>query len=246
MNRILFYASELHSDGTIELVDQRAVHLIEVLKVAEGDVVRVGQLDGPVGRGVVCGKVAAGRVVLAVTFEGVAPEPWVDLLLALPRPKVLKRLWPQLAALGVGRIVLLNAAKVERCYFGSHAVEPASYLPLLIEGLTQAGTTRLPEVLLRRRFRRFVEEELDDFAGVGVRLLAHPGPISPLPPMQAGGPRPLLAVGPEGGWADYELDELRMRGFQPFSLGFRTLRTDTACIALLAVLGYPKLCHATA
>lgn len=237
MNRILFDASELRADGTVELTDHRAQHLHEVLQAGEGDTVRVGQLNGPIGSGRVSLRTAA-RAVLAVTLDGVAPEPWADLLLALPRPKVLKRLWPQLAALGVGRIVLLNAAKVERCYFGSHAVEPETYRPLLIEGLMQAGTTRLPEVLLRRRFRRFVEDELDGFAGPDVRLLAHPGPVTPVPPALAGGARPLLAVGPEGGWADYELEELAARGFQPFSLGPRPLRTDTACVALLAVLGH--------
>jgi RsmE family RNA methyltransferase len=243
VNRILFDATEMHADGTVELADHRARHLQEVLHVSDGDTVRVGQLDGPVGSGRVFIK-SEGRVGLEVVFEGTAPEPWADLLLALPRPKVLKRLWPQLAALGVGRIVLLNAAKVERCYFGSHAVDPASYRPLLIEGLMQAGTTRVPEVLLRRRFRRFMEEELDGFAGNDLRLLAHPGPATPVPQALARGARPLLAVGPEGGWADYELDELQARGFQPFSLGSHTLRTDTACIALLAVLGHVSVAQA--
>jgi 16S rRNA (uracil1498-N3)-methyltransferase len=46
----------------------------------------------------------------------------------------------------------------------------------------------------------------------------------------------LLAVGPEGGWNDFELGLLEAHGFQRFSLGWQTLRTDTACIALLAVL----------
>lgn len=240
VNRILFDAAELRPDGTVELTDHRAAHLHEVLKAGEGDIVRVGQIDGAIG----CGQIrlrTPERAVLAVTLDGVAPEPWVDLLLALPRPKVLKRLWPQLASLGVGRIVLLNAAKVEACYFGSHAVDPATYRPLLIEGLMQAGTTRLPEVLLRRRFRRFVEDELEGFAGQDVRLLAHPGPATPVPAAVAGGARPLLAVGPEGGWADYELEELMARGFQPFALGPRPLRTDTACVALLAVLGHAAI-----
>jgi RsmE family RNA methyltransferase len=48
--------------------------------------------------------------------------------------------------------------------------------------------------------------------------------------------RVLLAVGPEGGWTDFELQLLETHGFQPFGMGSRTLRTDTACISLLALV----------
>ena len=47
---------------------------------------------------------------------------WADLLLAVPRPKVMRRLWAPLAAIGVGQVILTNAEKVERDYFGSHAL----------------------------------------------------------------------------------------------------------------------------
>jgi 16S rRNA U1498 N3-methylase RsmE len=51
-------------------------------------------------------------------FESVTPpRPRVDVLLALPRPKVMRRLWAQLAALGVAQIILTNAERVERHYF---------------------------------------------------------------------------------------------------------------------------------
>jgi RsmE family RNA methyltransferase len=162
----------------------------------------------------------------------------VDLLLALPRPKVMRRLWPQLAALGVGRIVLTNAARVERNYFDTHVLDPAFYRPLLIEGLQQAQDTHLPRVSIHRRFRPLVEDELDSLCPPGARLVAHPS--GDAPPVAGAWPRGaarvLLAVGPEGGWDDFELRLLGDRGFRPVSLGARTLRTDTACVALLAAL----------
>jgi len=73
----------------------------------------------------------------------IPPRPRVDLLLAVPRPKVMRRLWAQIAALGVGQIVLTNAEKVERNYFDTHILTPETYRPLLIEGLQQARDTRL-------------------------------------------------------------------------------------------------------
>ena len=173
----------------------------------------------------------------AANAPGHAPAPWCDLLLAAPRPKALKRLWPQLAALGLGRVVILNASRVEKCYFSSQWLDPAAYRPLLVEGLTQAGLTRLPEVLVRPRFKPFVEDELDSLFPGSRRLLAHPGPCAGLADGGVGA-RPLLAVGPEGGWTEYELRLLQARGFTRCSLGARTLRTDTACVALLAVLAH--------
>jgi RsmE family RNA methyltransferase len=162
----------------------------------------------------------------------------MDLLLALPRPKVMRRLWAQLAALGVGRIILTNAARVERNYFDTHVLDPAFYRPLLIEGLQQAQDTHLPRVSIHRRFRPLVEDELDAQSTADARVVAHPAenatPIAGAWPR--GATRVLLAVGPEGGWDDFELRLLDDRGFRPVSLGARTLRTDTACVALIAAL----------
>ena len=93
------------------------------------------------------------------------PRPAIDLLLAAPRPKVMRRLWAQIAALGVGQIILTNAEKVERNYFDTHMLAPDTYRPLLIEGLQQARDTRLPSVSIHRRFRVLIEDELDRLLG---------------------------------------------------------------------------------
>lgn len=237
MNRILFEPEELRVDGTVVLSDDRAAHIRQVLRAEAGQTVRTGWINGLAGTSRLL-EVSETLVRLLPDHAQEPPAPWIDLLLAMPRPKVLKRLWSQLAALGVGRVVLLNAGKVEKCYFSSQWVDPVYYRPLLVEGLTQAGLTRLPEVLVRPRFKPFVEDELDLLFPQALRLLAHPGARSALPQASVNGLRPVLAVGPEGGWTDYEIKMLMTRGFQIFSLGERTLRTDTACIALISVLEY--------
>jgi RsmE family RNA methyltransferase len=236
MNRILFEPEELLADGTVVLDDERAAHIRQVLHAEAGQTIRTGWINGRAGLSRLI-EVSATCVRLLPDHTQETPAPWFDLLLAMPRPKVLKRLWSQLAALGVGRVVLLNAGKVEKCYFSSQWVSPVNFRPLLIEGLTQAGLTRLPEVRVRARFKPFVEDELNTLFPQTLRLLAHPGARSALPQVSEG-QRPVLAVGPEGGWTDYEMKMLLARGFQLFSLGERTLRTDTACIALISVLEY--------
>jgi RsmE family RNA methyltransferase len=162
----------------------------------------------------------------------------VDLLLALPRPKVMRRLWAQLAAIGVGRIILTNAERVERNYFDTHVLEPQCYRPLLIEGLQQARDTRLPEVSIHRQFKVLLEDHLDRLFPNGSRIVAHPGATKPVSEMAPRNPavRILLAIGPEGGWNSFELRLFEAHGFQPIGMGPRTLRTDTACIALLSLV----------
>ena len=161
MNLILFEPSAVAGDGTVRLSAAQAAHLLDVLKAGPGDTVRVGVIDGAMGLGTVT-SVTDRCVELRCAFEAAVPErPRVDLLLALPRPKVMRRLWAPLAALGVGQILLTNAEKVERDYFGSHLLHEDTYRPLLIEGLQQARDTRLPSVSVHRRFRVLVEDDLD-------------------------------------------------------------------------------------
>ena len=236
MNLLLLEADQLRGTRA-RLSASQTRHARDVLRVVPGQELRVGMLDGPRGLGRVLQ--VEDALELECTFEPQPPPvPDVDLLLALPRPKVMRRLWAQLAALGVGRIILTNAARVERNYFDTHVLDPAFYRPLLIEGLQQAQDTHLPRVSIHRRFRPLVEDELDAQSTADARIVAHPAehaaPIAGAWPRRAS--RALLAVGPEGGWDDFELRLLGDRGFSPASLGTRTLRTDTACVALLAAL----------
>src|SRR5688572_16904484 len=235
MNLVLLEEHERVDASRVTLTDARATHLLGVLRVTPGQTVRVGVLDGPCGTGTI-ETADDGCVTMRCVFETETPSrPRVDVLLALPRPKVMRRLWAQLAALGVGQIILTNASRVERDYFDTHILTEASYRPLLIEGLQQARDTRLPQVSIHRQFRVLVEDHLDDLFPSGVQLVADPSGTSSIADALAGcDGRVLLAIGPEGGWNDFELRLLETRGFTPVGLGPRTLRVDTACVALLS------------
>ncbi len=238
MNLILLDERDRGDAGDVTLSDARAAHLLNVLKVAPGQTVRVGQIDGPLGVGTVV-SAADGVVTMRCAFEAAAPPlPRVDVLLALPRPKVMRRLWAQLSALGVGQIILTNAERVERHYFDTHVLEEPCYRPLLIEGLQQARDTRVPRVSIHRQFKILVEDHLDALFADGLRLVADPGGTTSVASAVGGhqGRRILVAIGPDGGWNAFELDLLEARGFRRVSLGPRTLRVDTACTALLAII----------
>ena len=247
MNLILLEPGEV-SDGdagnNIKLSGARAHHLLNVLRVAPGHQVRVGILDGPPGVGTVQ-SIGDNTVDLRCAFDAMVPSrPRVDLLLALPRPKVMRRLWAQIAALGVGQIILTNAERVERNYFDTHVLTPECYRPLLIEGLQQARDTRLPTVSIHRQFKVLIEDDLDGLFpsgpghSNGLRLVADPAAKKPAASVVRENieERILLAVGPEGGWNAFETALLEAHGFEAFGMGPRTLRSDTACVALLAIV----------
>lgn len=238
MNLMILERHELDAEERVTVSGVRARHLHTVLRATPGQPIRIGVLDGPLGSGVITA-ITADTAALACTFDLPVPDrPAVDVLLAVPRPKVLRRLWAQLAALGVGRIVLTNAARVERNYFDTHVLEAATYRPLLIEGLQQARDTRLPLVSVHRSFRILVEDDLTALSDAATRLVADPASRDPiharLTPPPPG--RVLLAVGPEGGWNQFERDLLAAHGFVGVTMGARTLRSDTALVALLALV----------
>ena len=232
MNRILFESSEI-ADGVATCSDARAEHILAVLHGEVGQTLKTGELDGRIGTGEIVS--IEGRTgAVKVSHREESLRPWCDLVLAPPRPRVMKRLLPQLASLGVGTIVLVGAKKVEKDFWGATLLKEENYRPLLVDGLMQAGTSVVPRMETRRNFRRFVGDELDTLFPTANRVVGHPGGAPNAPAQKPG--RLLLAVGPEGGWTDDEVSLLESHGFSRYSLGSRILRTDTALVALLARL----------
>ena len=115
-------------------------------------------------------------------------------------------------------------------------LKDAVYRPLLVEGLMQCGTTRVPTVRCERNFRRYAESALEaEFEGFD-KIVAHPDAAGRSTCRQPSRKGCVIAVGPEGGWTDDEVNGLEEKGFRRYSLGSRILRTDTATIALIAQL----------
>jgi len=235
MNLILLLPEDFVSESVVLLKDYRAQHIQSVLKANTGKTLQVGILNGALGKGSVL-SIKPNEVSLKCTFQKeVLPRPKLDLILAMPRPKVLKRLWAQIAALGINRLILINATKVERFYFDSHVIKPAFYTPLLIEGLQQVRCTHLPKVSIEQQFKPFVEDQISTLFSNQPKFLADPTGKKKINQLNLKETRPVLAIGPEGGWTSYERTLLQEHGFELVGLGNRILRTDTACIALLSL-----------
>jgi RsmE family RNA methyltransferase len=236
VNLILVEAAD-ERGGQVVLRGRRARHAREVLRVAEGQPLRVGRVRGPRGVGRV---IAVGdEVILDCAFDEVAPPPpWLDVILAVPRPKVLTRVVEALASFGVRRLDLVNAWRVDRSFFASHRAGDEALAEALRLGCEQGGHTWLPEVAVHPLLVPFLRDTLAPRLAAEPRrvgLLAHPAapgvenvPVADRPVV--------LAVGPEGGWIASELSSFAALGFHAVSAGAAVLRVETALPALVAQL----------
>lgn len=235
MNLVLLLPDDaIDAAGRVRLRGRRLKHVQEVHRAAAGDELRVGLLGGWIGTGRVL-LLTPEFLEMEVRLERSPPSPLpATLVLALPRPKALRRVLRTASSMGVKRIVLLNARRVEKSYWQSPYLEPSAMNEQLLLGLEQARDTVLPEILLRPLFKPFVEDELPGLARETLPLVAHPGALGQCPRNVTG--RVTLAVGPEGGFITYEVEKFAGCGFAPISLGERILSTETAVPALLARL----------
>ncbi|MFN8388843.1 MAG: RsmE family RNA methyltransferase [Bdellovibrionota bacterium] len=255
MNFLIFDDTDLDQAGRLQVNGRRAAHLIDVLRVEPGKTVRVGKLNGNLGDAVVR-DAADGKVTLDLQpLSRVVPKELdVTLILATPRPQTIKKVLQSAAAIGVSRILLIGAVRVEKAYFSSPVLRPDRIREELILGLEQAGGTSLPEVTVLPRCRPGsrskpgAEERAllaEDVSRCDVRLLPHPSAVVGLAEVVSGSPRNTrrdgnasvaIAVGPEGGWIDVEVAAFEELGFQSFRLGHRVLRVETAVDVLLGQL----------
>ena len=234
MNLILLFDEDFVGEATVRLNGRRLEHVAQVHRAAVGDELAVGALNGKTGRGVVT-RLDAEALEMRVTLDGDPPPPRrVTLALALPRPKVLNRVVASATSLGVKRIFLINAWRVEKSYWKSPRLSDENLMLQRVLGLEQARDTVLPRIELRRLFRPFIEEELPSIAKGTRALVAHPHATVECP--RGVDEEVTLAIGPEGGFIAEEIASLERAGFTPVSMGPRILRVETAVAALLGRL----------
>ncbi|MDP6968914.1 MAG: 16S rRNA (uracil(1498)-N(3))-methyltransferase [Gammaproteobacteria bacterium] len=227
MNIILFHDQDIGADQLLTISDQRRQdHLHKVLKVQVGDQLRVGRINGQTGMGeVVYHDQDTTRLRVELSQAGPRALP-LSLLLAIPRPKMLRRILQTCATFGVKEIKLINSAKVEKSFWQTPFLQPEQVYNQLLLGMEQGGITHLPKLTQAKLFKPFVEDQLLHWAANTQRLVAHPREAQSCPPASL---QPTcLAIGPEGGFTDYEVDKLQAQGFTSVSLGARILRVETA------------------
>jgi 16S rRNA (uracil1498-N3)-methyltransferase len=228
MNLILLFDDDFIADDRVRLAGRRLAHVTSVHRAAVGDSLVVGVAGGRIGNGEVT-RLEDDALEMRVVLERDPPAPLdVTLLLALPRPKVLNRVIASATSLGVKRIVLMNAWRVEKSYWKSPRLSEENLLLQRVLGLEQARDTVLPSIEMQRFFRPYVESLRVE----ATALVAHPGAREECP--RTIGQPLMLAIGPEGGFIPDEVASLERAGFRAVSMGERILRVETAVSVLLS------------
>jgi 16S rRNA (uracil1498-N3)-methyltransferase len=235
MNLILLFEEDFVSgQERVRLTGRRHRHILEIHRAATGDELCVGLAGGQIGRGVIT-LLDDNAVEMEIKLEtDPPPELPLTLVLALPRPPVLRRALIAVTSMGVKKIILLHANRVEKSFWNAKVMAEEELRNAAILGLEQAKDTLLPDIQLRDRFKPFVEDELTGISQGTTALMGHPM-------AKAACPRDIqtpvtLAVGPEGGFVPYETKKIESCGFTPIHFGQRILRVETVLPALLARL----------
>lgn len=234
MNLILLHPSDFIGETAARVTGRRFEHIRTVHQAAVGEVLRVGVFGGRMGTGAVQSIDREG-LTFEVSLTEDPPDPLpVVLLLALPRPKCFRRVLQCVVTLGIKRLALFGAFRVEKSYWQSPWLGETEVREQVVLALEQARDTVPPVITTHPLFKPFVEDVVPELTAGGRRLVAHPTQGATCP---AGLPGPLsLAIGPEGGFTDYELGHLRQLDFEPVTLGPRILRTEQAVPAFLGRL----------
>lgn len=238
MNLVLLENHEFLTESTAQVGGRKADHIQTVLKVKEGQSIRVGRIGGLIGKAVVASVGEKIRLAdLTLTDQPPAKLP-VRFVVALPRPKAFRRIVEQIAMLGVPEVIFVNATKVDKSYWNSNLEDEGSIREKILVGLEQAGDTIFPVVKFERLLKPFVEDRLSDWCGESAKWIAHPAVAKPNTSATEGmiydknfatdkSPA-VVAIGPEGGWIDYEINKFNELGFKILDLGPRILKVESA------------------
>lgn len=252
MNIILFEQGELF----LPRRDERALHLLKVLRKNKGDSFDAGVIGGKLGTGIIQQITDAGLECSLTLDTDPPPRTPIRLGVGFPRPIQLRRLLRDTASFGLMAVDLISTELGEKSYRDTKLLGgPAGLgcpamlgstgaMTALIEGAAQARDTRLPELARYSSLGAWLQtigrQQLPGtrIAADNVRPAGNFSGISPpsLHDAVSGGIPVTLAIGAERGWSDRERGLLEQAGFIRLSMGTRALRTETACTAAIILL----------
>lgn len=226
MNIILFE----NTPSLIPIEDERAKHILSVLRMKKGDRFRAGLING---RELICtieDITDDGIFVSSAEGDDLSPLFPLTLMLAEVRPISMRRILREAVSLGVGHIMLLISDLGEKSYRDAGLYKSGEYKKILIDGAMQSGFTGIPPV----SFFSSLDDAVKAVASDSRILLDNVIGRERLSKMRLSG-SVTIAIGPERGWSERERNVMLKNGFIPALMGNRILRTETAAVAATAM-----------
>jgi 16S rRNA (uracil1498-N3)-methyltransferase len=228
-----FYCPAPPVDGRLILEGDEARHLIRVRRVEQGETVELFDGRGTAYRAEVS---ALGRDRVDLTILGFAPSGRraacrLTLASAVPKGDRFDWLVEKATELGVARLIPLVT---ERSVVDPRSAKLDRLRRVVIEAAKQCHRDVLMDLDPPTPWARLVSS-----VAMGVKLLAHPGGMPAASSGVARGSSAILAIGPEGGFTDGEVERAVGAGWRTVDLGPTILRVETAglagCSTLLAL-----------
>ncbi len=234
MNQILLFPEDYISENRVILKARRFQHLLSIIKIKTGETLKAGIVNGLRGEATVIEKGADYAILETALTENPPGSIPLILIMAMPRPKSMRKALHYATAMGVKKIFIIRTWRVEKSYLDSPSLENESLKNEMFLALEQSRDTIMPDVQLRKLFRPFVEDELPKISEGSLKLTAHPVAGQECPRDVK---RPVtLIIGPEGGLIDYEVELLEETGFSTVHIGERILRVENAVSAIIGRL----------
>jgi 16S rRNA (uracil1498-N3)-methyltransferase len=235
----VYVPSELIEEREIRFTGEILHHLRRVLRVRGGDHFLV--TDGEGGEYVV--KFAAAREgprgEILESLRSTRESPLrIILAQAVPKRDLMGQVLRKSVELGVGEIQPIVTARTVTALKGRSQKGRQERWQRIVEGaVAQSGRTERPLLHEAQTWEKCLESTVDvelklllweeEGRGLKETLRERPALSSAL-----------VAVGPEGGWQAREIEEAVQAGFLAVGMGPRTLRTETAGLAVLSVLQF--------
>lgn len=235
MNRLILEPPDFISEDLVLVQGARALHLLGVCKLKPGDSVKLGLLNGPSGDGKVLESSAGSLKIRYIQKQANAAsvQGEVCVMIALPRPQMLKKILQKAATFGVKKLVLFRSERVEKSYFASPVLNSEEIKKNLILGLEQGGSTLLPEVLVLRLPQEFSQWRTEqNFHSKFLLSLNAESTILDHP--VKGLNNASFLIGPEGGFIPEEEEKFIREGFVPIRVSDSILRVESAFDFILA------------
>jgi len=215
--------------GDVTLTGPEAHHLAAVRRFAVGDAVTLFNGDSREYRARVA-EVAKKRVTLQVT-EVCSPDREIGFALhlaaAMPKGDRGDFLIEKLTELGVTDFTPLAT---ERSIVKASDAKTDKLRRAVIEASKQCGRNVLMRVHPPAAWRDWCRVQ------AGRRLIAHPGKETTHPTSFDRSSIATIAVGPEGGFSEEEVQLALLAGWELLGLGPRILRVETAAVAAAALV----------
>jgi RsmE family RNA methyltransferase len=242
VNSLIILPNECINEHVALLTGERARYAYDTHGVRVGQKIKVGILGGLRGEGLVVeASLESVRFEVRVTEPPLAPAK-LDLIVGVPRPQTVKKVIQAAVMFGVSSLHFVRSERGDKSYLQSRALDPDQVLDETVKALEQVWDTRPPEIVVHRNFSYFMDHKLrliESAAGAHLsKLIAHPThqQLTVSDVLTDLDTHTLVAIGPERGWSDAEVDLFTQSGFTPIGLGERVVRVELALVFLLGKL----------